>query len=269
MKCDLFLIGAGKMATAIAGGLVKSGLFAPAELLAFDINPAAAAEFTKTTGVECATANCFKLAMAAKRILLAVKPQALTSALSGLKDALAGKTILSIVAGVPLQRLSELTGSQKVIRVMPNTPAQIGKGASAIAVSPEVDETEQKLAETIFSAVGTVLLLDEHHLDAVTALSGSGPAYVFAFLQALSDGGVASGLPRAAATELALQTVIGAAEMVRSTGQHPAVLKDQVTSPGGTTIRALEVLEKRAFAGTIIEAVRAACMRSEELGRSS
>ena len=251
----LLLIGAGKMATAIARGLVKSGLFAPAELLAYDVNPVAAADFTKATGVECAITGCFELAAAADRVLLAIKPQTLAKA-------------LSIVAGVPLQRLSELTGSRKVIRVMPNTPAQIGRGASAIAAAPDVDEAELKLAEKIFGAVGIVMLVDEHNLDAVTALSGSGPAYVFEFIQALADGGVASGLPRAAATELAVQTVIGAAEMVRATGLHPTALKDQVTSPGGTTIRALEVLEDRAFAGTVIQAVRAACARSEELGRS-
>ena len=132
----------------------------------------------------------------------------------------------------------------------------------------DVETAELKLAEKIFGAVGIVMLVDEHNLDAVTALSGSGPAYVFEFIQALADGGVASGLPRAAATELAVQTVIGAAEMVRATGLHPTALKDQVTSPGGTTIRALEVLEDRAFAGTVIQAVRAACARSEELGRS-
>ena len=171
----LLLIGAGKMATAIAGGLVKSGLFAPAELLAYDVNPVAAADFTKATGVECAITGCFELAAAADRVLLAIKPQTLAKALTGLTEALAGKTVLSIVAGVPLQRLSELTGSRKVIRVMPNTPAQIGRGASAIAAAPDVDEAELKLAEKIFGAVGIVMLVDEHNLDAVTALSGSGP----------------------------------------------------------------------------------------------
>ena len=168
----LLLIGAGKMATAIAGGLVKSGLFAPAELLAYDVNPVAAADFTKATGVECAITGCFELAAAADRVLLAIKPQTLAKALTGLTEALAGKTVLSIVAGVPLQRLSELTGSRKVIRVMPNTPAQIGRGASAIAAAPDVDEAELKLAEKIFGAVGIVMLVDEHNLDAVTALSG-------------------------------------------------------------------------------------------------
>lgn len=264
----LLFIGAGKMATAIAGGLVKAGVFQPAELQAFDVNPAAAAEFTRATGVACSVSDCAGLAMAAERVLLAIKPQTAAQALKGLSGALADKTVISIIAGVTLQRLAALTGSAKVVRVMPNTPALIGKGAAGIAASPEVDKAELALAEKIFGAVGIVMAVEERNLDAVTALSGSGPAYVFEFIQALSDGGVASGLSRAAATELAVQTVIGAAEMVRATGLHPTVLKDQVTSPGGTTIRALEVLEERAFAGTVIQAVRAACERSQELGRN-
>lgn len=264
----LLFIGAGKMATAIAGGLIRAKLFAPGELRACDVNPVAAADFTKATGVACAIRDCAALAAEAERVLLAVKPQTMAKALSGLSGALAGKTVISIIAGIPLARLAELTGSPKVIRVMPNTPALIGQGAAGIAASPGVEDSELALAEKIFGSVGVVMRVDEHNLDAVTALSGSGPAYVFEFIQALADGGVASGLSRAAATELAVQTVIGAAEMVRSTGLHPTALKDQVTSPGGTTIRALEVLEDRAFAGTVIQAVRAACRRSEELGRS-
>jgi len=268
MMSKLLFIGAGKMATAIAGGLVKAGVFPASELQAFDVNPAAAADFTEATGVACAVSDCAGLAAAAERVLLAIKPQTMTGALKGLAPVLSGKTVISIIAGVPLARLAELTGSRKVIRVMPNTPALIGKGAAGIAAAPEVDASERKLAERIFGAVGIVVPVEERNLDAVTALSGSGPAYVFEFIQALADGGVAAGLARNVATELAVQTVIGAAEMVRATGMHPTALKDQVTSPGGTTIRALEVLEENAFAGTVIRAVRAACARSEELGRN-
>lgn len=268
MMSKLLFIGAGKMATAIAGGLVKAGVFQPSELQAFDVNPAAAADFTDATGVACAVSDCAGLAAAAERVLLAIKPQTMAGALKGLAPALSGKTVISIIAGVPLARLAELTGSKKVIRVMPNTPALIGKGAAGIAAAPEVEASERKLAERIFAAVGIVMPVEERNLDAVTALSGSGPAYVFEFIQALADGGVAAGLARNVATELAVQTVIGAAEMVRATGMHPTALKDQVTSPGGTTIRALEVLEEHAFAGTVIRAVRAACARSEELGRN-
>ncbi len=262
----LLFIGAGKMATAIAGGLVKAGVFSAAEMMAFDVNAKAAADFTAATGIACLVSDCAKLAVSAERVLLAVKPQTLAKALTGMN--LAGKSVISIVAGVSLARLAELTGSQTVIRVMPNTPAQIGQGATGIAAAPAVSTEEREVAERIFGAVGVVMQVEESQLDAVTALSGSGPAYVFEFIQALADGGVAAGLARNVATELAVQTVIGAAEMVRATGLHPAVLKDQVTSPGGTTARALEVLEDRAFTGTVIQAIRAARQRSEELGRN-
>lgn len=264
----LLFIGAGKMATAIAGGLVRAKLFTPGELQAYDVSETAAAEFTKATGVACAIRDCAALARDAERVLLAVKPQTMTAALAGLSEVLSGKPVITIIAGVPIARIAELTGSRQVIRVMPNTPALIGKGAAGIAASPETVPEELALAEKIFGSVGVVMRVEERNLDAVTALSGSGPAYVFEFIQALADGGVAAGLSRAAATELAVQTVIGSAEMVRATKLHPTVLKDQVTSPGGTTIRALEVLEDRAFAGAVIQAVRAACLRSEELGRN-
>ncbi|MDR0933393.1 MAG: pyrroline-5-carboxylate reductase [Victivallales bacterium] len=264
----LLFIGAGKMATAIAGGLVKAKVFAPAELQAYDVNSTAAADFTRATGIPCATENCAALIEDSERVLLAIKPQVMVKALTELSGKLADKTIISIIAGATLNRLAELTGSSKVIRVMPNTPALIGKGAAGIAALPGVDDAEFALSEKIFAAVGVVIRVEEHNLNAVTALSGSGPAYVFEFIQALADGGVASGLSRATATELAVQTVIGAAEMVKLTKLHPSALKDQVTSPGGTTIRALEVLEDRAFAGTVIQAVCAACRRSEELGKN-
>ena len=263
----ILFLGAGKMATAIAGGVVRAGLFQPEELAAFDILDAAAEAFHETTAVHCATSGCRKLAVEAECVLIALKPQTLTAALEGLRPLLADKPVLSIAAGVPIARLAELTGSGRIVRIMPNTPALIGRGAAAFASSSGALPEDRELARRIFSAVGIAIESDEKHLDAVTALSGSGPAYVFEFIQALADGGVAAGLARTTATELAVQTVIGAAEMVRSTKLHPTVLKDQVTSPGGTTIRALEGLESHAFAGALIEAVRAAAERSAELGR--
>ena len=264
----LLFIGAGKMATAIAGGLVRAKLFTPGELQAYDVSETAAAEFTKATGVACAIRDCAALARDAERVLLAVKPQTMTAALAGLSEVLSGKPVITIIAGVPIARIAELTGSRQVIRVMPNTPALIGKGAAGIAASPETAPEELALAEKIFGSVGVVMRVEERNLDAVTALSGSGPAYVFEFIRALSDGGVAEGLPRDVATKLAIQTVLGSAAMAKETGIHPAILKDQVTSPGGTTNRALEVLEDRAFAGAVIAAVRACARRSEELGKN-
>lgn len=282
----LFFLGAGKMATAIAGGIVKAEVFQKAELAAFDVSPKAAAEFEQKTGVRCywggADSLLFrgkdgaeecggalrKIVEQADAVLLAVKPQVLASALEPLAGCLAGKPVISIVAGVPIDRLAGLTGSGRIVRVMPNTPALVGEGAAGYSLAPEAQAADGELANRILSAVGVAMQVDEKYLTAVTALSGSGPAYVFEFIRALSDGGVAEGLPRDVATKLAIQTVLGSAAMAKETGIHPAILKDQVTSPGGTTIRALEVLENRAFAGAVIAAVRACARRSEELGKN-
>ena len=274
------------MATAIAGGIVRANVFQKTELAAFDVLPGAAADFERNVGVRCyfgrAEALRFRagngaeegggtlreLIAGADAVLLAVKPQVLASALEPLAGVLAGKPVISIVAGVPIERLTGLTGSGRIVRVMPNTPALVGEGAAGYSLAPEAQAADGELAQRILSAVGVAMQVDEKYLTAVTALSGSGPAYVFEFIRALSDGGVAEGLPRDVATKLAIQTVLGSAAMAKETGIHPAILKDQVTSPGGTTIRALEVLEDRAFAGTVIAAVRACARRSEELGKN-
>jgi pyrroline-5-carboxylate reductase len=262
----LLFIGAGKMASAIAGGIVKANVFSAAELAAFDVSPQAAASFTAATQVSCVPE--VKQALAeAEKVLIAVKPQYLESALAPLKGCFADKLIISIVAGVTLESLSALTGSKRIIRVMPNTPALVGKGAAAFSGGEGTSEADLAFASEVFNAAGIGLQVPEKLLDAVTGLSGSGPAYVFEFIQALADGGVAEGLPRDTALQLAAQTVLGAAAMVLETGVHPAVLKDQVTSPGGTTIRGLEKLAERGFAGTVLQAVRTASARSAELGK--
>ena len=262
----LFLIGAGKMASAIAGGLVRSQTFAADEIGAVDVDAAAAAAFSKNTGVGCAVG---RVPLDGEAVLIAVKPQMLAEALAGRTAEFAGKLVISIVAGVSISRIRELTGAERVIRVMPNTPALVGCGASGYAASDGAAEEDCALAAKILDAVGISMRLPERELDAVTGLSGSGPAYVFEVISARADGGVADGLPRAAALRLAAQTVAGAAKMVLDSGTHPAVLKDMVTSPGGTTARALEVLAERGFSGTVIKAVRAATARSAELGKKS
>ncbi|MBE6375736.1 MAG: pyrroline-5-carboxylate reductase [Lentisphaeria bacterium] len=263
----LFFIGSGKMATAIAGGLISSGTFSADELGAFDPSSAAAECFQKITGIKVISDDPASGISDAEAILVAVKPQMIVSALSPYKELLKDKLLISIAAGVSIDKLQEISGCRKVVRVMPNTPALVGKGAAAYASSEKAGDADEKLAEKIFSSVGIALKMRECDLDAVTALSGSGPAYVFEFIQALADGGVAEGLSRDAALMLAVQTVIGAAEMVVRTGEHPAGLKDKVTSPAGTTSRALEELESRSFTGTVIKAVRAAAARSRELGK--
>ena len=262
----LLFIGTGKMGSAIAGGIVRAGLFPASELAGFDVSAKAAADFTAGTGVRCGTDVQTELAQA-ENVLIAVKPQYLEAAIAPLKGKFTGKLIISIVAGVPIDTLSALTGSSRIVRVMPNTPALVGKGAAAYAGGPGASAEDTAFVSGIFDAAGLGVQVPEKLLDAVTGLSGSGPAYVFEFIQALADGGVAEGLPRDVALRLAAQTVLGSAAMVLESGLHPAVLKDQVTSPGGTTIRALEVLESHAFAGALIEAVRAAAERSAELGR--
>ena len=267
----LFVIGTGKMGGAISGGLVARNVFTAKEIAAFDVNPAAAENFARQIG--CAAYSSVDAAKAAMleapAVLLAVKPQVFETALAAWTEIgvdLAGKLVISIVAGVPIARLAKSVGGERIVRVMPNTPALVGCGAAAYAPGAAATEEDVKLVEKILSAVGMSRRMKEGDLDAVTALSGSGPAYVFEFIQALADGGVAEGLSREAAQALAVQTVLGSALMVAKSGTHPAVLKDAVTSPGGTTIRALEVLADRGFAGAVVQAVRAAAARSRELG---
>lgn len=262
---ELFFLGAGKMASAIAGGIVKSGLYGADDLAAFDISGTACENFSRISSVSCC-ANVCSGAADASRILVAVKPQMMESALNPLKDILKNKLIISIAAGVSVAKLYELTGSERIIRVMPNTPAMAGAGAAAFSASCGVADGDKEFVKKLFGAVGTVTEVSENLMDAVTGLSGSGPAYVFTFIQALADGGVAEGLSRSAALELAVQTVLGAAKMVQETGIHPMVLCDQVNSPAGTTGRALEVLAENRFSATVIKSVRAAAARSRELG---
>ena len=210
------------------------------------------------------------MAQIADIIFAAVKPGIMIKVLSEITSSLnKDSLVVSIAAGVTLDQLARALGhDRKIIRAMPNTPALVGEGAAGYSLAPEAQAADGELANRILSAVGVAMQVDEKYLTAVTALSGSGPAYVFEFIRALSDGGVAEGLPRDVATKLAIQTVLGSAAMAKETGIHPAILKDQVTSPGGTTIRALEVLEDRAFAGAVIAAVRACARRSEELGKN-
>lgn len=265
----LFFIGAGKMATAIAGGLIRSKVFQTSDIVAYDVSAEAAERFTAATGVSCMSGEIDEAALeSSEAVLLAVKPQYLPDALNGLKSILESKLIVSIAAGISLSRLYDLTDSARIVRVMPNTPALIGNGCAVAACTAEVRPAEHELVKRIFEAVGSYNELDEKQLDAVTGLSGSGPAYVFEFIQALADGGVAEGLPRDLALELAARTVAGAAEMVSATKLHPAVLCDQVTSPGGTTIRGLEKLARGSFRGAVMSAVRAATARSQELGKA-
>ncbi len=205
------------------------------------------------------------VAEAAEILLLAVKPQLFDSVTADLATN-AGNAVISILAGVTIARLERAFPNRAVIRVMPNTPATVGAGMTAIALGTQADSKHLERAKTIFLAVGDVVEVPESSIDAVTGLSGSGPAFVALAIEALADGGVASGLPRAIALQLATQTVLGTATLVKETGKHPGVLKDQVTSPGGTTIAGVAKLESLGFRSALIEAVKTATARSKELG---
>lgn len=268
-KVKIGFLGAGKMATALARGFIDAGLVSRQQVLASDLSPEAGAAFTKATGARNTRSNV-EVARFAKVLVLAVKPGQVTSLLAEVREQFTPDHLLvSIAAGVPLAKLEAALGKvARVIRVMPNTPALVGASATAFALGSAASSADAEVARKLFSAVGVAFELKESLLDAVTGLSGSGPAYIYVVIEALSDGGVAAGLPRDIAMRLAAQTVLGAARMVLETGAHPGALKDMVASPGGTTIEGLHELEKGKLRATLMNAVRAAAEKSSRLGRS-
>jgi pyrroline-5-carboxylate reductase len=263
----LGFIGCGKMASALAGGVLKSGAFAKTDIFVTDKIPDAVKKIAATHGVQPVADNA-ALAAAADVVLLCVKPGDAFDALQTTREQLAGKLVISILAGVTLAALQKAAGEKtRIVRVMPNTPALIHKGAAAYALGHSATDADAEVVEKIFAAVGKVFRVKEELLDVVTGLSGSGPAYIYVVVEALADAGVLMGLPRELALQLSAQTVAGAAEMVLKSGLHPAQLKDQVTSPGGTTIAGLEALEAAGIRSAFLSAVRAATQRSRELGK--
>jgi|SRR5579862_1906599 len=263
-------IGAGKMATALAAGFLKAKLVSEQEVLASDPSPAARAAFAKETKRRTTESNA-EVVKFARVLLLAVKPGQVRDVLSEIHSGFSENHLLiSIAAGVPIATLERaLPAGARVIRVMPNTPALVGASASAFALGQAARREDADLAQKLLGTVGLAFEVKESLLDAVTGLSGSGPAYGYLMIEALSDGGVAAGLPRDIATRLAAQTLLGAAKMVLETGQHPGALKDMVASPGGTTIEGLCELEKGGLRGALISAVRAAAEKSRKLGQAS
>jgi pyrroline-5-carboxylate reductase len=225
-------------------------------------------EFLQQTYQVAVTCDNQEVATTSQVLLLAIKPQILETVLAGLvppKDN--PPLVISILAGVPLKRLEECFPHHPVIRSMPNTPATVGAGITALAPGKAIKPPHLTLARQIFEAVGQVVEVSESLMDAVTGLSGSGPAYVALMIEALTDGGVAAGLPRAIAGQLARQTVLGTAQLLQESELHPAQLKDLVTSPGGTTIAGVATLERLSFRSALIEAVQSAYRRAQELGR--
>ena len=261
-------IGAGQMARALAGGWVKAELAAPERIVAHDPSETAAEQFAdQVAGARTLGSNAAVIE-AADIVVLAVKPQNVGAVMAETRGRLGtDKLLVSIAAGVTLERLTDGFGTGRVVRVMPNTPCLVGCGAAGYALGSDAMPADARLVGRLLGAVGVAFELPEQHLDAVTGLAGSGPAFVYTVIEALSDGGVRMGLARATATALAAQTVLGAAQMVLASGEHPAVLRDRVTSPGGTTIAGLQTLEDRALRAALIAAVEAATKRSEELAK--
>lgn len=259
-------LGAGRMASALVKGMIRAGVATPDRIAASDPIPAAREELGREAGIAVHGSNRPVLD-ASDVIVLAVKPQSMAGVLAEIAPALAPRhLVVSIAAGVPIAAMSAALGaSTRIVRVMPNTPALLGEGASAFALGSNATDADADAVQRFLDSVGRAVRVPESQLDAVTGLSGSGPAFVYMIIEALSDGGVRAGLPRDVATTLAAQTVLGAARMVLETKIHPGALKDQVTSPGGTTIAGVQVLERQALRGALIDAVEAASRRSAEL----
>ena len=261
------LIGGGKMGSALAGGIVSGGLVPASQVIVADVDADRLQELSKTLGVGV-TRDCRQAAKASRILILAVKPQTMSEVLSDLSGVV-GKShlVISIAAGIPIQFIeARLRKGVRVIRVMPNTPALVGEGMAALAAGSAATEADLAEARRIFDAVGLTVVVKEDLMNAVTGLSGSGPAYAFIMIEALSDAGVRMGLGRDIALKLSAQTLLGAARLCLQTGKHPGELKDMVTSPAGTTIAGIQALEDGKIRATLIAAVEAATLRAKELG---
>lgn len=261
-------IGAGNMGGAILSGLLTKELVVKENITVFDTYAPKLVELSEKYGI-FTEKNIEQAVEGADIVLIAVKPNVIESVLASIKNSLQRDVILiSIAAGVSINKIVNATfDGVKVARIMPNTPAMVGAGMSSVSVNSFMTEEEANLVLDIFSSLGEAELVPESLTDVVTGLSGSGPAYVYLFIEALADGAVTQGMPRDKAYKFAAQTVLGSAKMVLETGEHPGVLKDMVTSPGGTTITAIRSLEKNNFRSAVIEAVVSATEKSKELGK--
>jgi len=254
------------MAEAIMHGVIRSEIYKPNEIIASDVNEHRLLQINAELEIDT-TQNNSEVMQKADIIILAIKPQHFKNVFENLENKPdKDKIVISIAAGISTSFLEGFLGEIPVIRVMPNTPALVAAGMTALSKGKFAVDNHLQIAENIFKSVGKTVTIDESLVDAVTGLSGSGPAYVYQFIEALADGGVQIGLPRKTSYMLAAQTVIGAGLMVLKTGLHPGELKDMVTSPGGATIRAINVLEKAGFRAMVMDAVEASYLKSKQLG---
>jgi len=268
MKYTIGFIGGGQMAEALLKGMLAAKLYSPEDIYLVEPNSLRRQHMESKYGLQLCE-NHQDFWDICNIAILAVKPQIMGKVIEAAKPYVTNDhIIISIAAGLPISFYEKMLGSNghKIIRVMPNTPALILEGTSAISCNGNVSDTELERAECIFNAVGISVLLDETYLDAATGLSGSGPAYVFTFIEALIDAGIKVGLTRYTAETMAVQTVLGAAKLMQKEKKHPAVLRSMVTSPGGTSIAAHHFLEKKGFSGILMDAVEIAVNRSKELG---
>ncbi len=262
------VLGAGNMGSALIKGIINAKLTPPKKIIACDINSARLQSFADDLKIHT-TLDLREAVKSSEIILLCLKPQTLPKALEQVKDVVRpGHLLISIAAGVRISFIQKMIESKVgIVRTMPNIAATVDEGAAAIAFGENVTAEQQKIARKIFEAVGEIVVVSEDQLDAVTGLSGSGPAYIYMVIEALIDGGVKMGLSRDIATKLAIQTVLGSAKLAKNSGLHPAILRDQVTTPGGTTINAIHELETHGLRAMLINAVVTATKRSEELSK--
>lgn len=264
------VLGAGNIGSALIGGILKGGVTEAARLIATVRSPERAEELAARYPIKVTAGGNREAAEASDLIILAVKPSTLPRVLEEIREVLRDDQILiSLAAAVPIALIEKLAGRRMpIFRAMPNIPVVVEEGATAVASNGAGTAAQRQLVENIFRAVGVVAFVDEEMMHAVTALSGSGPAYIYMVIEALIAGGVKMGLPREVSTRLAEQTVLGAAKLVRETALHPAILKDQVITPGGVTISAVHELEKHGLRSMLISAVETATHHSESLTRA-
>ncbi len=257
-------IGAGNMAKAMLGGILANGIFNKEEIIASDASKECLQAIESSLGIST-TANNKELVKQAEVIVLAVKPQYYGAVIEEIKDEIKShQIIVTIAPGQTIERLESLFGKKlKLVRTMPNTPALVGEGITAVCKNKEVSDDELEYICTILKGFGKAEVIDEHLMDVVVSVSGSSPAYVFMFIEAMADAAVADGMPRKQAYEFAAQAVLGSAKMVLETGKHPGELKDMVCSPGGTTIEAVRVLEEKGLRSTIFEAMKACTKKAK------
>ncbi|QDV68245.1 Pyrroline-5-carboxylate reductase [Rosistilla carotiformis] len=267
-KPQLALIGGGKMGRALVQGMIDAGFTTADRVTVGDHNPVSQAWWKQNVPQATVTPDSKSAVEGADVVLLAIKPRVVLAAVSELKRTARKSLLISVAAGIPLDALVRQFGSSRVIRVMPNTPSLVGAGASAYCCGDDVSSEDAAFVDGMLSSVGKAFRVDDKAMDAVTGLSGSGPAFVCMIIEALADGGVLSGLPRELSMQLATQTVLGTAKLVQQTGTHPGELKDAVASPGGTTIAGIAALERGGLRNTMISAVETATRRSEELGKN-